>query len=93
MDGPATSYHHMMITFYNKLDFIANETANYLEQQGKAAIPIPSDDPYFDWNPDKVHGRGDLSHKHAAQAAGIGKLGKNSLLTPLSLEIESNLFL
>lgn len=80
MDGPATSYHHMMITFYNKLDLIANETANYLEQQGKAAIPIPSDDPYFDWNPDKVHGRGDLSHKHAAQAAGIGKLGKNSLL-------------
>jgi epoxyqueuosine reductase len=80
MDGPATSYHHMMITFYNKLDLIANETAIYIEQQGGAAIPIPSDDPYFDWNPDKVHGRGDLSHKHAAQAAGIGRLGKNSLL-------------
>ncbi len=80
MDGPATSYHNMMTTFYNQLDLIAYEMAIYIEQQGGLAIPVPSDEPYYDWNPDKVHGRGDLSHKHAAQAAGLGKLGKNSLL-------------
>ena len=80
MDGPATSYHNMMIIFYEQLDLIAHEMAIYIEQQGGVAIPVPSDDPYYDWNPDKVHGRGDLSHKHAAQAAGLGKLGKNSLL-------------
>jgi len=80
MDGPATSYHNMMIIFYDQLDLIAHEMAIYVEQQGGVAIPVPSDDPYYDWNPDKVHGRGDLSHKHAAQAAGLGKLGKNSLL-------------
>ena len=80
MDGPATSYHNMMIIFYNQLDLIAHEMAIYIEQQGAVAIPVPSSEPYYDWNPDKVHGRGDLSHKHAAQAAGLGKLGKNSLL-------------
>jgi epoxyqueuosine reductase QueG len=80
MDGPATSYHNMMIIFYDQLDLIAHEMAIYIEQQGGVAIPVPSDDPYYDWNPDKVHGRGDLSHKHAAQAAGLGKLGKSSLL-------------
>ena len=80
MDGPATSYHNMMTIFYNQLDLVAYEMAIYIEQQGAVAIPVPSDEPYYDWNPDKVHGRGDLSHKHAAQAAGLGKLGKNSLL-------------
>ena len=80
IEGTATSYHNMMITFYNKLDLIANDAANYIEQRGGKAIPIPADDPYKDWNPDKVHGRGDISHKHAAQAAGLGRLGKNSLL-------------
>ena len=80
MDGPATSYHNMMIIFYNQLDLIAHEMAIYIEQQGAVAIPVPSSEPYYDWNPDKVHGRGDLSHKHAAQASGLGKLGKSSLL-------------
>lgn len=80
MNGPATSYHNMMIIFYNQLDLIAYEMAIYIGQQGGVAIPVPSDEPYYDWNPDKVHGRGDLSHKHAAQAAGLGRLGKNSLL-------------
>jgi len=80
IEQPATSYHNMMMILYNQLDIIAYELAIYIEEQGGVAIPIPSDEPYYDWNPDKVHGRGDLSHKHAAQAAGLGRLGKNSLL-------------
>lgn len=80
MEGPATSYHHMMTILANQLDLIAYEIAIYIERQGGVAIPVPSDEPYYEWDPGKLHGRGDLSHKHAAQAAGLGRLGKNSLL-------------
>ncbi len=80
MAGPATSYQHTMTILYNQLDLIVYEMAIYIEQQGGLAIAVPSDEPYYDWDPDKLHGRGDLSHKHAAQAAGLGRLGKNSLL-------------
>ncbi len=80
MERPATSYHNMMTISYNQLDLIAYKTAIYIEQRGGIAIPVPASEPYYDWNPDEVHGRGDLSHKHAAQAAGLGRLGKNSLL-------------
>ncbi len=80
MGGPATSYRNMMTISYNQLDLIAYKTAIYIEQRGGIAIPVPASEPYYDWNPDEVHGRGDLSHKHAAQAAGLGRLGKNSLL-------------
>ncbi len=80
MGGPATSYQNMMTISYNQLDLIAYKTAIYIEQRGGIAIPVPASEPYYDWNPDEVHGRGDLSHKHAAQAAGLGRLGKNSLL-------------
>jgi epoxyqueuosine reductase QueG len=78
--GPATSYHQTMVVHMNQLDVIACEVAAFVERQGGKAIPVPSDEPYFDWDQERSHGRGDLSHKHAAQAAGLGRLGKNSLL-------------
>lgn len=80
VEGLATSYSHMMDILSNHLDHIAYEIAIYIEKQGGAAVPVPSGEPYYDWDPDRWHGRGDLSHKHAAQAAGLGRLGKNSLL-------------
>ncbi len=43
-------------------------------------MPIPSDDPYDYWNPDDLEGRGILSMRHAAVAAGLGTLGKNTML-------------
>jgi epoxyqueuosine reductase QueG len=63
MEGPPTSYQNMMDILHNQLDLIAYEVAIYIEQQGGVAIPVPSDEPYYDWNPDELHGRGDLSHK------------------------------
>jgi hypothetical protein len=51
MEGPATSYHHMMTILDNQLDLIAYEIAIYIEQQGGVAIPVPADEPYYDWNP------------------------------------------
>jgi epoxyqueuosine reductase len=80
MEGPGTSYQSVMTALYHELDLIACKLAIYFQKQGAAAIPVPSDEPYYDWNPDELHGRGDSSHKHAAQAAGLGRLGKNSLL-------------
>ena len=39
-----------------------------------------SDGPYEYWDAEKLEGRGLLSMKHAAVQAGIGTLGKNTLL-------------
>ncbi len=78
--GPAAVYHRAMEVIHMKLDQLAFKIALFLENTGGRALPIPSDEPYHHWEPKKNYGRGDLSHKHAAQAAGLGKLGKNSLL-------------
>lgn len=80
MHGPATAYHNMMEILRYRLDFIAYEIANFIEKHGGTSVPITSDGPYFEWDPENLRGMGDLSHKHAAEAAGLGKLGKNSLL-------------
>lgn len=36
--------------------------------------------PYFHWDEGTHYAAGDLSHKHAAVVAGLGVLGKNTLL-------------
>ncbi len=78
--GPPTQYDNEMEILRYKLDFIMQETARFIEKYGWMAIPVTSDGPYFDWEPERKHGRGDISHKHAAEAAGLGIIGKNSLL-------------
>lgn len=62
------------------LDDISIKLSFYIEAQGYKAIPIPSDEPYEYWDYENKHGRGILSLKHAAQACGIGCIGKNTLL-------------
>ncbi len=79
-DGPATSYQSVMDAVHRQLDLLATQMALFLEGEGGKAVPVPSDEPYRHWEAERSYGRGDLSHKHAAQAAGLGKLGKNSLL-------------
>ena len=51
-----------------------------LQDLGVAAVPIPSE-PYEYWDVEKKEGRGILSLKHAGYLAGLGVLGKNTLLT------------
>jgi epoxyqueuosine reductase QueG len=80
MDGPITSYHSTMTTVHIRLDELAMDLALFLEKYGGRAIPVPSDEPYRHWEAERTYGRGDLSHKHAAQAAGLGKIGRNTLL-------------
>lgn len=51
-----------------------------IENIGGVAVPLPSDSPYEYWDSDRLEGRGLLSMRHAAQLAGIGSMGKNSLI-------------
>ena len=67
-------------TIFGMLDRCAYEISSFLEKRGSQAIPIPADAPYIYWNANNEEGRGDLSHRHAAVLAGLGSLGKNTLL-------------
>ncbi|NIM05881.1 MAG: epoxyqueuosine reductase [Armatimonadetes bacterium] len=51
-----------------------------LEDVGLRTVPIPSDDPYEYWESERSYGRAILSLRHAGELAGLGKLGKNTLL-------------
>jgi len=63
-----------------RLDAIALNLSYRIEELGHLAVPIPSSEPYEYWDSPKRHGRGILSLKHAAQLAGLGSIGKNTLL-------------
>jgi epoxyqueuosine reductase QueG len=51
-----------------------------LEDFGVTAIPVPSE-PYEHWEEEKKEGRGLMSLKHIGYLAGLGVMGKNTLLT------------
>ena len=74
---PYTFIRNMMV---NKLDGIEYHLSQELETEDIPSIPIPSAEPYEYWDPDKRHGSGILSLKHAGQLAGLGVIGKNTLL-------------
>jgi len=63
-----------------KVDWISFNVSGELEREGVVSVPIPSADPYEYWDTDRNHGRGILSLKHAGVLAGLGVLGKNTLL-------------
>ncbi len=63
-----------------KMDLIAMGLVEALGKEGIAGVPIPSSDPYDYWDDARRHGRGILSLKHAAVLAGLGIMGKNTLL-------------
>lgn len=76
-NAPYTFVRNMMI---NKLDQISFQLSIELERKGVTSIPVPSSEPYDYWDPDRRHGRGIISLKHAGFLAGLGILGKNTLL-------------
>jgi epoxyqueuosine reductase QueG len=73
-------YTFMRNRMVEKLDQISFTFCDELEGKGITAIPIPSASPYDYWDSDKTHGRGILSLKHAGVLAGLGVIGKNTLL-------------
>jgi epoxyqueuosine reductase len=64
----------------HRLDSIAFDLALFLEREGVTAVPVPSSEPYDSWNAGMREGRGILSLKHAGVLAGLGRMGKNTLL-------------
>lgn len=65
----------------NLVDSAALKASNALEAKyGCSCVPMPSDSPYEYWEADKLRGMGLMSMKHAAVKAGLGQLGKSTLL-------------
>jgi epoxyqueuosine reductase len=75
--APYTFIRNMMV---KKIEDITFRLCDELEQAGAHANPIPCDEPYEYWDEEKKHGRGILSLKHAGMLAGLGTIGKNTLL-------------
>jgi epoxyqueuosine reductase QueG len=76
-NSPYTMVRNIMA---EKVDLISFHLSDELEKEGILSVPIPSSDPYDYWDSDQNHGRGILSLKHAGALAGIGVIGKNTLL-------------
>lgn len=67
---------------YDELNSLAFRTAAFIERQGFKAIMVGAFLP-LDFGKGRRGFKADLSHKHAAVAAGLGKIGLNSLcVTP-----------
>ena len=61
-----------------KLDAIALDLCIELEKRGVTAVPIPTNESI--WDEGTQRWRSVISQKHAAQAAGLGTIGRHSLL-------------
>lgn len=79
--GSRMVYGHFNYAACPEIDWIANKTAKEIERVwGGFAVPIPSDGPYEYWDAERLEGRGLISMKHAAVLAGLGTMGKSTLL-------------
>ena len=73
-------YTHTAYMLYAELDKTGLEICRFLQKNKYHGIPIPSDVPYLFWDEKNKQGQGILSLRHAACFAGLGILGKNTLL-------------
>lgn len=79
--APRLVYGHFNDDVCHEVDRISFAAAKLIERQyGCTAVPVPCDTPYDYWDTDNLEGRGLMSMKHAAVCAGLGTLGKNTLL-------------
>lgn len=79
--NPRLIYGHFNDLSILEIDVIAFKSANKIEEKYRCiAVPVPCDSPYEYWDSEKMEGRGLLSMKHIAVQAGLGSLGKSSLL-------------
>jgi epoxyqueuosine reductase len=73
-------YSHTANLIYRILDAIGLNLCSRLEDLKVSAVLVPCDDPYIYWDAARMHGMGILSMRHAARNAGLGILGRNTLL-------------
>jgi epoxyqueuosine reductase len=73
--GPTKLYffHYQRVNVL--LDELALKAVNFIQSRGWDALPIPASQ-IIDWEKQLAH----ISHKHVAQKAGIGWIGRNNLL-------------
>lgn len=78
--SPRIINNHLSDIVISELDRISYLGSLEIEKLGGIAVPVPSDAPYDYWDSDNLEGKGLLSMRHAALAAGIGSMGKNTLI-------------
>lgn len=78
--SPQIVYNHTNSLSIQEVDRISYVASLALEHLGCTAIPLPADSPYEYWEAERLRGRGILSMRHTAVAAGLGCLGKSTLL-------------
>lgn len=78
--SPRIIYNHVTEVNLRELDRIALLAAVKIEDMNGVAVPLPSDTPYDYWESAVMTGKGVLSMRHAAVLAGLGSMGKNTLV-------------
>jgi epoxyqueuosine reductase QueG len=73
-------YSNTAFLVYAEIDRLALELVRELARAGVPAVPVPCDNPYLYWDEQESRGMGVLSMRHAARLAGLGRLGRNTLL-------------
>jgi epoxyqueuosine reductase len=73
-------YTHTAYLLYSELDRIGLDLCRELAKYGITSIPVPTDTPYLHWDANQTHGMGVISLRHAGYLAGLGFLGRNTLL-------------
>ncbi len=75
VDAPTKLYffHYQRVNVL--LDELALKVTNFIQGRGWDALPIAASQ-IIDWEKQRAH----LSHKHVAQKAGLGWIGRNNLL-------------
>jgi epoxyqueuosine reductase QueG len=74
-------YTYVSDVITQEVDSLTAKLCLILEDLGIETIPIPSDDPSEYWEAENQYAKGILSLRHAGYLAGLGVLGKNTLLT------------
>jgi epoxyqueuosine reductase QueG len=73
-------YSSTAFVIYAEVDRLALDLVRELALRGVPAVPVPCDNPYLEWDATEARGMGILSMRHAGQLAGLGRLGRNTLL-------------
>ncbi|MHC4365975.1 MAG: 4Fe-4S binding protein [Planctomycetota bacterium] len=73
-------YTNTAFLLYRELDKIGVDVCRFMQSHGQHAIPIPADNPYLYWDEKNKRGQGIISLRHSAYLAGLGILGRNTLL-------------
>ena len=79
--NPRLIYGHFNYISCAEVDRIAFKAAKKMEENYRCVVvPMPCDNPYECWDSEKMEGAGLMSMKHIAVQAGLGVIGKSSLL-------------